>query len=100
MHPGHFSGMPQRVVFWSIIIPTSALVVAPFNVWVAAAILMLYLLSFIKIVASQLKKGMNMETTIIYASSLIIVKFPNMIGMIKYYKRISFNESLQIIEYR
>ena len=92
--------MPQRVVFWSIIVPTSALVMAFFNVWVAAVILMLYLLSFLKIVAGQLKRGMNMETAGLYAASLIIVKFPNMMGMFKFYKRTLRGENFQIIEYK
>ncbi len=101
MHPEHFAGMPRRIVRWSILVPLAAVLLAGlFNVWAGLVVLGLYPLSFFKICLAKCRDGLKWSVAAIYAASLVLVKFPNMIGMLTYYKRLWRNESFQIIEYK
>ena len=101
MHPEHFAGMPWRIVRWSILVPLAALVAAGMlNVWIGLAVLGLYGISFLKILMTKISEGMKWSEAAIYAASLVLVKFPNLIGMATYYKRLWRDEPAQIIEYK
>jgi GT2 family glycosyltransferase len=101
IHPTHFRGQPRKIILWSVVIPLVAFAAYAFAGPLAAmAVLMLYPASLVKCTVNSLKAGRDLATSLAYAFFLVIGKFPQFIGLLKYHKRRLFSDERFIIEYK
>ena len=91
----------RKVWLWALVLPVSALIVAPFTYGLSlAAMLALYVLQFSHIYRGGKKRGWRSGDALIYAWFTVIAKFPMLEGMLEYNWRQSRGHAMTIIEYR
>ena len=91
----------RRIWIWGLILPVTLLALAPFTMWVTAAILVgLYAVQFDKIYIRGRKRGWTKHDARIYAFFTVIAKFPMLEGLIAYYRRKWRGHGMTIIEYK
>jgi GT2 family glycosyltransferase len=91
----------RRIWIWGFFLPVTLLALAPFTLWVTAAILVgLYAVQFDKIYIRGRKRGWAKSDARTYAFFTVIAKFPMLQGLISYHWRHWRGHSHRIIEYK
>ena len=91
----------RRIWIWGFFLPVTLLALAPFTMWVTAAILVgLYCVQFDKIYIRGRKRGWTKRDARTYAFFTVIAKFPMLLGLIAYHWRKWRGHGLTIIEYK
>ena len=91
----------RRIWIWGLILPVTLLALAPFTMWVTAAILVgLYCVQFDKIYIRGRKRGWTKRDARTYAFFTVISKFPMLEGLIQYHWRNWRGRSPTLIEYK
>ena len=91
----------RRIWIWGLILPVTLLALAPFTMWVSAAILLgLYFVQFDKIYVRGRKRGWSRPDARVYAFFTVIGKFPMLEGLMAYHRRKWRGHSMTIIEYK
>lgn len=100
LHPEHFKRERARVWLWGAVLPVIFLLglfVAPF---LSLLIVLAYLASWARSALRLRKAGRPLGSAFAQAFLLTISKFPNLWGMLTFYKRRSGGAQMQIIEYK
>ena len=88
----------RSILFWGLGIPLIA-IVAPRIVWVGLIPLLAYPLLFAKI-AMRRRRDLGMRDAMLYAASVVIGKFPQMLGVLKYWSGRFSGKKSAVIEYK
>lgn len=100
IHPEYFQPEKRRVILFGALLPTLALfflIVAP---WMLLAVLSLYAISYFRTVQGLMRANLPPQKARHQALFLSLSKFPNLLGMIRYYKRKARGHAMRIIEYK
>jgi GT2 family glycosyltransferase len=91
----------RRIWIWGLFLPVTLLALAPFTMWVTAAILLgLYFVQFDKIYLRGRNKGWARGDARTYAFFTVIAKFPMLEGLIAYHRRKWLGHTPTIIEFK
>ncbi|SEP94964.1 glycosyltransferase [Thalassovita taeanensis] len=100
LHPEHFVAEQRRVWMFGAILPL-ILLVGLASVWhVAVLVLLAYGLSYLRTVGGLTREGLPRKQARAQAVFLSLSKFPNLIGMLRYYLRRARGSAMRIIEYK
>lgn len=99
LHPEYFRPEKRRVVLFGAVLPVLALFGLFWPPLILAA-LALYLLSYIRTVQGLRREGLGRRMALHQALFLSLSKFPNLLGMIRYYRRKARGSAMRIIEYK
>lgn len=108
LHPEHFRAERRRVWFYGLAVPLIALAgsvltltgaVLP-GLLVMIAAMTVYGLSWLRTVQGLIRDGLPAREAMHHALYLSLSKFPNLIGMITYYRRLLQRRDMNIIEYK
>lgn len=100
LHREYFRPEKRRVVLFGAVLPLVALLGGVYGLMIPAAVLALYGLSYWRTVKGLKAEGLTPEMARHQAIYLSLSKFPNLIGMIRYYLRKSRGSAMRIIEYK
>lgn len=96
MHPPHFQREIRRIWVYGLLLPVLALLGLFVSGWVVAAVLALYLLSYVKTLRGL--RGQPMAAR--QAGFLTLAKFPNLLGMLTFYRHRRKGAAMELIEYK
>ncbi|MCE8512889.1 glycosyltransferase [Ruegeria pomeroyi] len=99
-HPGHFRTEQRRVLAWGLVLPVIALVGAAKGPAVPVLVVLLYALSWLRSAKGLRAEGMPAAEARKQALLLTLSKFPNLIGMGKYWLTHLARRRPRIIEYQ
>ncbi|MFY0682128.1 MAG: glycosyltransferase family 2 protein [Thalassovita sp.] len=100
LHPEYFRAEKRRVVLFGAVLPAIALSGAGLTALLPLAVLGLYALSYYRTVKGLTGDGLSQKMARHQGFYLSLSKFPNLIGMIRYYLRKSRGSAMRIIEYK
>lgn len=100
LHQGYFLRSRQRAWAWGGVLPLIAFGGAPFTSGFSLLLCLLYIASFFRTKANLAKQNIKQADARIYAVFLTLSKFPNLLGILIYWKRRFMNQGRQIIEYK
>lgn len=97
MHRGYFWAQRKRALIFGLVIPALALTWVPWTLVIAVA---LYCVSFFRSVKTLRNDKISDGNVWFLGFLLTISKFPNVIGMSRYYLRLLAQKPFRIIEYK
>lgn len=100
MHPGYFRSARRRVLFWAGLLPALGLAAAALAPWGLVLIGAAYGLSYLRNVKNLRREGVDGWSATRQALFTVLSKFPNLQGMMIYYRRRLQNREMRIIEYK
>ncbi len=87
-------------LLWGLLLPASALGAAPFTGGLSLALLAAYPALLLRILARRHARGDTFLDAALYASFCVLAKFPEMVGMAKYWWNRSHGRRGSLIEYK
>jgi GT2 family glycosyltransferase len=102
MHPGYFAAPRKRVLLFGALLPLAALlfiVLLPLALWI---VVFLYGVSYVK-TAIGLRRShpsLSLAQACHHAIFMLLSKFPNTVGFVRYYLRKLRKSDMEIIEYK
>lgn len=100
LHPGHYRRERLRILAYGLVLPLIAVVGSFVTFWLPAGVLALYGLSYWKTAQGLRSNGLPDDECYRHAVFLTISKFPNLLGMFKYWRTRRSGDLHQIIEYK
>lgn len=100
MHPPHFRREILRVLIYGLLLPLSFLAGLLLAPWLSLAVLMIYVLSWLRTALNLRRREMTASMAFRQASFLTISKIPNLFGMMIYHRRLLIGDDMKIIEYK
>ncbi|PCH94407.1 MAG: glycosyl transferase [Rhodobacteraceae bacterium] len=100
LHNGYFSKERKRVWFYGAVLPMVFLVGLVWCKILALVVLGIYGLSYIRTVQGLIKQGLPAKEAASHSVLLTLSKFPNLLGMLTYYRRKRAGLGMNIIEYK
>jgi GT2 family glycosyltransferase len=100
MHPEYFTKERRRVWIYGVILPALALIGLLSVGEVFWAVLILYLVSYLRTVIGLHRDGLVLKEAFIHAVFLTLSKFPNFQGILTYKWRQFRGHKMNIIEYK
>ncbi|MEM8936076.1 MAG: glycosyltransferase family 2 protein [Pseudomonadota bacterium] len=96
----YFRPERARAWAWGLGLPLAALILAPFTFGLSLLLFGLYPLSFVRTRANLKRDGAAARDATIGAAFLTISKFPNLAGMLDYWRKRAFGQAIAIVEYK
>lgn len=100
MHPPHFQRETRRVLFYGGVLPLLALLGLWFACWLVIVVAAVYALSYVRTARGLRREGLARSKALHHALFLSLSKFPNLIGMIRFYWRRLCGSRMRLIEYK
>ncbi len=100
MHPGYFGQAKRRVMLYGVALPLVFLLGLVLTPWLSLMVLAIYGLSYLRSAQGLVRDGLPARQARHHAVFLTLSKFPNIIGMIRYYLRRLSGADMRIIEYK
>lgn len=100
LHAGYFSKERKRVWFYGAVLPVVFLGVLVWCKILVLGVLGIYGLSYLRTVQGLIKQGLPAKEATNHAVLLTLSKFPNLLGMLTYYRRKRAGLGMNIIEYK
>lgn len=100
LHPTHFVKERRRVWVFGAVLPFLAIVGAVLWWPLLAAVLVLYAISYTRTVRGLMKSGLTFRESTRQSVFLFLSKFPNIVGLSRYWKRKRRGWDMEIIEYK
>lgn len=100
LHPTHFKNERRRVWLFAAILPLLGLVGLVLYLWLFLFVMLIYLASYVRTVEGLRKAGLPLKTAMHHGMLLFLSKFPNLVGMTRYWKRKRRGWDMEIIEYK
>ena len=101
LHPEHFVAERRRVWFYGAVLPLLLILSLAFQAWwVVGLVVAIYAISFMRTVSGLGQLGVDTASARRQAVFLTLSKFPNLIGMVTYWKRHLRDAPMTIIEYK
>lgn len=99
LHPEYFRPEKRRVLLFGGVLPVLAMI-GLFWPPLLLAVVALYLLSYTRTVQGLRREGLGRRMALHQALFLSLSKFPNLLGMIRYFRRKARGSAMRIIEYK
>jgi GT2 family glycosyltransferase len=101
LHPDYFVSERRRVLIFGGALPAIALIGLLLGAgWLVLAVLALYALSYVRTVMGLRREGLPQREALTHAVFLSLSKFPNLQGMLTYWRRRMNRRDMEIIEYK
>ena len=100
MHAGYFRAERRRAFGWGLALPVVAIVAAPFTFGVSLALFGLYPLSYWRTRRNLMRDGAAAQDAALYARFLVLSKFPNLLGILDYWRKKALGRAINIVEYK
>lgn len=100
LHPEYFTTERRRVWLFGAVLPLIALIGLFTSLWITLAIVALYGVSYVRTAMGLNREGLPAKEAATHASLLTLSKFPNVIGMLTYWRRRLRGSNMEIIEYK
>jgi GT2 family glycosyltransferase len=101
LHPDYFVTERRRVLIFGGALPAIALIGILLGAyWLILAVLALYGLSYVRTVMGLRREGLPQREALTHAVFLSLSKFPNLQGMLTYWRRRMNRRDMEIIEYK
>ncbi|MBX2806831.1 MAG: glycosyltransferase [Hyphomicrobiales bacterium] len=101
LHPDYFVTERRRVLIFGGLLPAVALAGLVFGLsWMVLAVAGLYALSYVRTALGLRREGLPMREALTHAVFLSLSKFPNLLGMLTYWRRRMSKQDMEIIEYK
>lgn len=101
LHPDYFVTERRRVLIFGGVFPVIALVGLLFGAgWLVLGVGALYALSYVRTVVGLRREGLPQREALAHAAFLSLSKFPNLQGMLTYWRRRMRRRDMEIIEYK
>jgi GT2 family glycosyltransferase len=100
MHPDYFVKERRRAWMFGAILPAVAVAGLVGSIWVPAAVASLYGLSYVRTAQGLQRDGLPLREAAVHASFLTLSKFPNLQGMLTYWRRRMRGQNMDLIEYK
>jgi len=100
MHEGYFRSERLRAWGWGVILPLVAFILAPLTYGASLLLFSLYPLSFWRTRGNLMKQGLSGADASLYARFLTLSKFPNVIGVLDYWRKKLTGRDIKIVEYK
>ncbi|SEO34968.1 Glycosyltransferase, GT2 family [Salinihabitans flavidus] len=101
MHPPRFARERRRALVFGFILPLVALLGLVTTLWLSLAVVLIYLLSYVRTVRGLcVTEGLPLREALHQSVFLSLSKFPNLIGMALFHWRRLRGKSMRIIEYK
>ena len=101
LHPDYFVTERRRVLIFGGVLPAIALIGLLLGAyWLVLAVLALYALSYVRTVMGLRREGLPPREALTHAVFLSLSKFPNLQGMLTYWRRRMNRRDMEIIEYK
>ncbi|PSL19180.1 glycosyltransferase [Shimia abyssi] len=99
-HPGRFRRELLRAWVYGAVLPVLGLVGLVANCWLLAVVLAAYLLNFIRTSKGLQNAGLSAQAARAHGALITLSKLPNLLGLLKYYRRRMTGQDMRIIEYK
>lgn len=101
LHPDYFVTERRRVLIFGGVLPAIALIgiLSGMN-WLVPGVGLLYGLSYVRTVMGLRREGLSPREALMHAVFLSLSKFPNLLGMLTYWRRRIRRRDMEIIEYK
>ena len=100
LHPDHFRNERRRAWLFGGVLPFFLIVGAVMSLPLLLLVLLAYFASYVRTVEGLRKAGLPLKTALHHSVLLFLSKFPNLIGMSRYWKRKRRGWDMEIIEYK
>ncbi|MDQ2093159.1 glycosyltransferase [Rhodalgimonas zhirmunskyi] len=100
LHPSHFVKERRRVWLYGAVLPFLAIVGAVLSWPLLLGVLALYTVSYARTVRGLMQAGLPLFEAAHQSVFLFLSKFPNLIGLSRYWKRKRRGWDMEIIEYK
>jgi hypothetical protein len=101
MHPDYFKTERRRVWIFGAVLPLIAVGGLAIGSWIPLlGVASLYGLSYVRTVAGLHRDGLPWREAASHASFLSLSKFPNLQGMLTYWRRRMRGKKMELIEYK
>lgn len=100
LHPDYFRNERRRVWLFGAVLPFLAIVGAVMSWPLLVLVVLAYLISYTRTVEGLRKAGLPLKAALHHSVLLFLSKFPNLIGMTRYWKRKRRGWDMEIIEYK
>lgn len=100
LHPEHFSRERQRAWIYGFALPLVFVGDLLLQSWLALVVLALYALNYLRTAHGLSRDGLPPREALHHSVFLTLSKFPNLIGMMRYYLRRLRGADMRIIEYK
>lgn len=100
LHPGYFKAQRLRAWGWGLALPAVSIVAVPFTKGLSLALLLLYPLSLVRTRAGLVRQGTAAKHATLAAAFMTLSKFPNLVGMLDYYRKKLSGRKIGIVEYK
>lgn len=100
LHPSHFVNERRRVWLFGALLPLLGLVGLVLFPWLFALVVLAYFTSYVRTVEGLRKADLPFKTALHHSALLFLSKFPNLIGVSRYWKRKRRGWDMEIIEYK
>lgn len=100
LHPSHFRNERRRVWLFGAVLPFLFIVGVVMSLWLLLLVLLAYATSYVRTVEGLRKAGLPLKTALRHSVLLFLSKFPNLIGVTRYWKRKRRGWDMEIIEYK
>lgn len=108
MYPGYFRSEMRRVLVFAVLVPIlfiCGMVLLATSAWAAgtaliALCLMAYLASWLRTVRGLMHRGLGARKAMQHGVFMVISKFPNLVGAMKFFIRRFLRKNVAIIEYK
>ena len=100
MHPPLWRRDLRSIVAWGLVLPALSLLGAPLTGGLSLALLLAYVLQWLRIQRRQRKRGGEAADAALYAASCVLGKLPEAIGLLRFIWNRRQGVAAKIIEYK
>lgn len=100
MHPPHFRREQKRVMVFGLLLPVLLLIGLALACWLVLLVVLAYGLSYHRTVKGLRSEGVPAGQALHHGLFLSLSKFPNLIGMTRYFWRRLRGRTMYLIEYK
>lgn len=99
-HPGLWSGTARSIVTFGLVLPSLALLLAPFTSGLGFALLLAFPALGLRILLRRRARGDSLRDAALYAGFCVLGKFPQLAGMARYWWNRGRGRRTGLIEYK
>lgn len=100
LHKGYFAPERRRALVWGLVLPAAILIAAPFTGGWSLLGLLLYPVSWFRTRMNLIRGGASARDAGVYSTFLVLSKFPNLLGILNFWRKRLAGKQIGILEYK
>ena len=100
LHPGYFALERKRAIFWALALPLAAIGLAFLLPVALFAIVFLYLIAIVRCARMLKHKGFPLADSVYGGALVVISKFANLQGILRFWLKQIRKRPMELIEYK